>query len=737
MTYRPVKLTTEDLHEVKHLMGGALTLLSLWSLLSLSVDSVLLISGAMLAIAYALVKPAQVSRIPQRVWRFAGPVMVFIIAADFLLNLPEFIPSLVRMVVLLLIYRNLAPRSQREDLQLILLCLFCLVISGVMTVSLLFAFQILLFTPIAMALLFVICLLDRGEETEPYKAQWMNFRWSRLAKRVWLVLDLSVLSLGAILFGFVVMVSSVLFILTPRFNLDKAIPFLQVETSAMTGFSEEVALGDVSSVQNDDSVAVRIDVPSLQSLNQSLYWRMLVLDQYKEGRFSMSDSLSSYLKPRSLREHNPILLSRPVPAKGERWTFYVEGGVSRYLPVSGRFRTMRFQAPQSLDFWDNSRLYRLDQVDQGVFSFQLEDLQFDARVQVGEFDVWKSFVEAFNDSESDDAKYPQTTLALPLKSEETAYLGEVNEQILSGIDGSVLSYSEALTNYLWQRYSYSLSPDGQVLFQNVESSPDEVVNWLQKGSRGHCELFASAFVLLAREAGFPARLVVGFAGGTWNSVEDYFMLRNSDAHAWVEILDRESKEWVRVDPTPGNADVSSDGSLIGSFGFETGWNAWIDSLRIQWYRRVVNFEQQDQVEMAMSIKDMAQAFTEEFSARAKEVVAEFKAWIAQPFSAGNLLRGLIVVLFVLCLYFLWCSRYWVLRLVFLIFRRSNALDPVRKQAGQYLRRLNERHGETLPVRLEADLQALRFGPEVNSELAKPVFGRARKALRSKQLNKAA
>ena len=168
MTYRPVKLTTEDLHEVKHLMGGALTLLSLWSLLSLSVDSVLLISGAMLAIAYALVKPAQVSRIPQRVWRFAGPVMVFIIAADFLLNLPEFIPSLVRMVVLLLIYRNLARRSQREDLQLILLCLFCLVISGVMTVSLLFAFQILLFTPIAMALLFVICLLDRGEETEPY-----------------------------------------------------------------------------------------------------------------------------------------------------------------------------------------------------------------------------------------------------------------------------------------------------------------------------------------------------------------------------------------------------------------------------------------------------------------------------------------------------------------------------------------------------------------------------------------
>lgn len=730
MTYRSAKLTAEELHEVKHLMGAALTLLSFWSLLSLDVQSIWFISAAMLAVFFSLLRPATVSRIPPFTWRVATPLLIFVIGADFLLNLPGFISPLVRMVVWLLLYRTFAPRKLREDLQLILLCLFCLIISGVMTVSLLFAFQILLFTPMAMALLFVISLLDRGKQTEEHGISWAQFSWSRIIRRVWRVLDWRVLALGSVMFGFVVFISTLLFILTPRVNLDQAIPFLKVETQAMTGFNEEVKLGDVNSLQNDNSVAISIDLPSLDAIRTRPYWRMMVLDRYSEGGFRMSDSLksASFRRPMTVRE----LRTDSVPPDLRRrdlWTFYMEGGISRYLPVPGDYSVLRFQLPKEIEELKEPRVYCLDSVGQSVFSYQIEDLNFNTRFPAGWREL-EGLEGAKPSTELEVPKYPYTTLELGLNPEERASLTQVNAGILEGSVFPAAEYSQKLTEYLWANFEYSLEPDGQVLFPNSPNATDPVINWLREGSRGHCELFASTFVLLARDAGFPARLVVGFAGGSWNSVEDYFVLRNSDAHAWVEIFDRDSGEWLRVDPTPGSGSSNPDAVMARSMRFETGWGAWIDSLRIQWYRRIVNFEQKDQIEMAMSLKDMVKEFSAEFSARAKAAVAEFKAWVSQPFSAGNLVRGLVVVFFVLSIFLLWRVRYGILGLLYRLLRRPKALDPIRRQASRYIKRLEERRGPGFPAAIKLELQTLRFGPEVNSETAKPIFERARKAMRN-------
>ncbi|WP_158279792.1 transglutaminaseTgpA domain-containing protein [Coraliomargarita sinensis] len=730
MTYRSAKLTTEELHEVKHLMGGLLTMLSFWSLLSLDVQSSWLIAAGLLAVSFSLIRPAWVSHIPPFTWRLTAPLLLVVIIADFLLNIPEFIPSLVRMVVLLLLYRNFAPRYQREDLQLILLCLFCLIMSGVMTVSLLFAFQILLFTPMAMALLFVVCLLDRGEQTEKYETSWTHFSWPRLLQRVWQVLDWRVLALGSAMFGFVVLVSTLLFILTPRFNLDQAIPFLQVETQAMTGFSEEVALGDVSAVQNDNAVAIRIDLPSVDALDTQPYWRMLVLDRYLDGRFQMSGSLNSYkFREPMTRRELPGEGLPPRLRRGEEWTFYMEGGISRYLPVPGDYAVLRFQLPQEIELLREPHVYCLDSVSQSVFSYQIEDMQFNTRFQTGRRE-WQGLEDARPSTRLDSAHYPLTTFELALRPEERASLSEINGGVVQGRDLSASEYSQELTEFLRGNFEYSLRPDGQVLFPNADDATDPVINWLREGSRGHCELFASAFVLLARDAGYPARLVIGFVGGSWNSVEDYFVIRNRDAHAWVEIYDQAAKEWLRVDPTPGTGSSDPEAVNSGNMQFETGWSAWIDSLRIQWYRRIVNFEQKDQVEMAMSLKDMFKAFAEEFSARAKAAVAEFKAWISQPFSVGNLMRGLVAAFFVLFLVLVWRARYAFMGLIFRLLRRPKALDPVRRQASRYLKRLEEKHGEDFKPDVLIELQELRFGPEVGPDQAKAVFARAKKALRS-------
>jgi hypothetical protein len=77
---------------------------------------------------------------------------------------------------------------------------------------------------------------------------------------------------------------------------------------------------------------------------------------------------------------------------------------------------------------------------------------------------------------------------------------------------------------------------------------DPVDGFLFDTKRGFCGHYASAFATLMRAAGIPARVVTGYQGGTYNRFADYWILRQSDAHAWDEVW-IERSGWVRVDPT--------------------------------------------------------------------------------------------------------------------------------------------------------------------------------------------
>lgn len=723
MARKQVRLSIEELHELKQLMGALLALLSFWSLGSLEIDSdlFLLLGGAVATTAFFF--PRWVARIPRVVWRWAGPVILLVIGVDFILHMPEFVAPLVRMVVLLIMYRVLAPRNQREDLQVILLCLFCVIISGVLTVSILFAFQILLFAPLAMALLFIICLLDRGKDSTPSVLNWEFFKWSRLIRRVWQVLDVRIVALCSLMFLMVVAVSSLLFILTPRFDLNQAIPFLEISTAARSGFSEDVKLGEVTEIQEDNSVALRVDVPSLQAVSSSPYWRMLVLDKYDGGGFRVSQSLRT--KPFRVFEELRELRSPVLPMaerSGAVWTFYMEGGISRYLPVPGDFAALRFQKYQDFEIVPDVHVLGLDSVGQNVFSYQFEDLKFNRRFSAGlrERELLASLPLEVTSQES--LLYPLTTLELNLSPASLETLREINRGVMGEAMLGAADYSQAVTDYLWQRFAYSLKPNGA-----RSSAEDPVAGWLDNGSQGHCELFAGAFILLAREAGYPARMVVGYAGGSWNAVEDYFVVRNRDAHAWVEIYDAADQTWLRVDPTPGRGSSDPEFVTQGSLAFESGWAAWVDSLRIQWYRRVVNFEQKDQVELAMTLKDVLQGYYAAFKEKLSGWGIAIKAWAARPLDVKDVRPVALLLVLVGALYFTWRARYQILGVLYRMLRRPQALDPVRRQAGRYLRRLQVKGIECEVI---AELQALRFGPEQSLRAAKPVFADARRALKS-------
>lgn len=105
-----------------------------------------------------------------------------------------------------------------------------------------------------------------------------------------------------------------------------------------------------------------------------------------------------------------------------------------------------------------------------------------------------------------------------------------------------------------------------------------------KLKRGHCELFATTLALAARDLGIPSRIINGYYGGEWNKTGNFLILRQQHAHSWVEVwLDQ---RWQRIDPTP-----ASRWQLSG-VRFPQ-WDEWWETIKLSWYRYVLEFQSDD------------------------------------------------------------------------------------------------------------------------------------------------
>ncbi len=99
----------------------------------------------------------------------------------------------------------------------------------------------------------------------------------------------------------------------------------------------------------------------------------------------------------------------------------------------------------------------------------------------------------------------------------------------------------ALAYFRDEGFSYTLMPP-------PTAGQDPVAAFLFETRRGYCEHYAAAFATLMRAAGVPSRIVLGYQGGELNPAGGYLVVRQADAHAWVEIWTPEGG-WERVDPT--------------------------------------------------------------------------------------------------------------------------------------------------------------------------------------------
>ena len=156
-------------------------------------------------------------------------------------------------------------------------------------------------------------------------------------------------------------------------------------------------------------------------------------------------------------------------------------------------------------------------------------------------------------------------------------------------------------------FSYTLEPG--VYGQHAA---DEF--WFDR-KEGFCEHIASSFVVLMRALDIPSRIVTGYQGGDLNSVDGFWTLRQSDAHAWAEVW-QAGKGWVRVDPTaavaPGRIGVAgrlqAPRGVVGNAfatmvsptvlaSIRAGWEA----LNNGWNQWVLNYAQTSQINLLKKI----------------------------------------------------------------------------------------------------------------------------------------
>ena len=120
-------------------------------------------------------------------------------------------------------------------------------------------------------------------------------------------------------------------------------------------------------------------------------------------------------------------------------------------------------------------------------------------------------------------------------------------------------------------YYYNLSPEVK--------SENSYADFFLRNKEGYCEYFAGTFVILARLANIPSRIVSGYYGGELNTVGDFFEFRQKDTHAWAEVW-LDGQGWVRVDPTSVIASSNIRNSLNDMFNNEQQFSGSFFSMQI-------------------------------------------------------------------------------------------------------------------------------------------------------------
>ncbi len=374
-------------------------------------------------------------------------------------------------------------------------------------------------------------------------------------------------------------IMAVLFVLFPRLA-----PLWGIPSDAMTGrtgLASTMQVGNIASLALDDAVAMRVRFEGTPPRQSDLYFRGPVLSTF-DGREWRG------LQPR-LRSRSSFAV--PEPARPE-----VSGPPVRYevtLEPNNRPWLLVLDAapkPPALTQFDVTLTSEL----QWMANRPITDL---LRYRAESY-------PAFRYGPRDGAAVPPQYLELPDGfNPRTLALARAmrSDPALAG-GGPAALVQAALDRLRTGNYQYTLDPGVY-----GEHSADEF--WFDR-KQGFCEHIASAFVVLMRAMDIPARIVTGYQGGERNPVDGFWVVRQSDAHAWAEVW-LQGRGWVRVDPTaavaPGRTGslqrllaprgAFATGLIAVSPGLAAGLRSAWEALNNGWNQWVLNYTQSKQLDL--------------------------------------------------------------------------------------------------------------------------------------------
>ena len=272
--------------------------------------------------------------------------------------------------------------------------------------------------------------------------------------------------------------------------------------AGVTGLSEEMSPGNISSLSLADTPAFRVEFVGTPPAPAERYWRGPVLTHTDGVTWRRTDR--ERLWPPNLHaEGNRHQYTVTLEPHNQRWLFLLE------LPA----------------------VYPQD-------SLVTRDLRVLARKPVTQ--RLRYTAQSYPNSRIVQADDEDLTAALDLPGGFHPRTVALARQWRSGSRSPDEIIRRALQHFRDQPFFYALTA--------TAAEGDTVDDFLFNTRRGFCEHYASAFTILMRAAGIPARVVTGYQGGEYNPVGGYLLVRSRDAHAWTEVWIA-GRGWTRVDPT--------------------------------------------------------------------------------------------------------------------------------------------------------------------------------------------
>lgn len=454
--------------------------------------------------------------------------------------------ELVHFLLALQAVKLLAPKKGRDWLQLYLLSFFSLLAASALSVEISFAviFVCYLFAaPWTLVLFHLKSATESAGKSPDAEARLIGWPLFRLVG----TLDVVLLCLTAFFF-----------ISFPRLSAG-FFGNSWATGSAVTGFSDRLALGEVAEIQKNNAVAMRVTTegPGSREATES-YWRGVALDLFDGRKWQKSKSDiaplkrfgDSYVVNESVSDTtSPMRQKIILEPLGSPALFTPSGPVA----ISGRMPY--------------------------VFRDSLGNLQ---TVYASPFQI--SYEVSFRpEAARQEGGQGSNSLQLPATDGRILDLA----RRITADTPEAIGKARALERYLRENYRYSLTdlPTGK---------EDPLAVFLFEARQGNCEYFASALAVMLRSLGIPARVVNGYLGAEWNPYGEYYIIRQSNAHSWVEAYFT-NQGWITLDPTP-SIPRPPRSSLLNSFAH------FVDFLRLRWYRHVVSFSFVDQYELFSAIK---------------------------------------------------------------------------------------------------------------------------------------